>query len=230
YIFPFSPVQYQVVIQHLPKPESSYLLEIGSGTGSLTLELAQTCAHTVGIDIDESMISFAHEKQHHYKKQAHIIALNMLDIDLLFTPEYFDVIFSFGNGLVHLLSPQEILDVLSASKQLLRQGGHLLLQIINYDRILENKISFLPTIENEHITFERRYNYMKDEHLIKFTTELTDKTTGEISVQQVQLYPLIQTELQTLLLEAGFTEVSWYGGFDLSPFTKDSIQLLAAAK
>ena len=62
----------------------------------------------------------------------------MLDIDKL--NKKFDLIFCIGNSMVHLNDNEEILRFLRNCKKSLKVGGYLLLQIVNYDRILVKNI------------------------------------------------------------------------------------------
>ncbi|MGM0431191.1 MAG: class I SAM-dependent methyltransferase [Spirochaetota bacterium] len=229
YIFPFSPIQRDFVLQHLETPEDTTLLEIGCATGSLAHRLAQDCAEVTGIDADGQMIIRAREKMKNYKTPAHIMKLDMQKIGSALSPRQFDAVISFGNTLVHLSSLPEMQHVLGSVRTLLRNGGKLMLQIINYDRVLDQQLSQLPTIENDYIRFERHYHYVAGQHKIAFTTILTDKHAGESSKQEVLLYPLRRGELSQLLSEAGFTSCQWFGGFDGSPLTPESAPLVVTA-
>ncbi len=233
-IFPFSPAQHAFVLHHLRNPVEADVLEIGCGTGSLIIELAQVCRSAAGIDIDAQMAAAAQTKQLRRDRKAHILAADMRTISACFPAASFDLILSFGNTLVHLSSPAEMLKVLVSAAGLLRDGGCLLLQIINYDRILDNGIRSLPTIENERIRFERNYSLIGgsggDTGRIEFTARLTDKTEKKTGVQQVMLYPLRKAELESLLVEAGFSRLRWYGGFDMAPPARDSIPRIVAAE
>ncbi len=233
-IFPFSPAQFDFVLRHLQDPAEADVLEIGCASGSLIIELAQVCRFAAGIDIDDQMTAAAQKKQLSKGCKALILSADMRNIATCFSADSFDLILSFGNTLVHLSSPDEMLKVLISAASLLRDGGRLLLQTINYDRILDDGIRSLPTIENERIRFERNYALIggigRDTVKVEFTARLTDKAEQKTGVQQVTLYPLRKDELRDLLVEAGFSRLHWYGGFDMSPSVRNSIPLIAAAE
>ncbi|MCF7945576.1 MAG: class I SAM-dependent methyltransferase, partial [Spirochaetia bacterium] len=62
HIFPFSPQQQRFIMKHIQNPETASLLEIGCGTGSLSLELSRRCRFCEGIDLDDTMIRIAQQK------------------------------------------------------------------------------------------------------------------------------------------------------------------------
>lgn len=84
-----------------------------------------------------------------------------------------------------------------------RRSG-LVLQILNYDFLLEKRPEVLPPIETGQILFERRYSYPDGAggH-IPFSTRLHIKAGGEVYEDSVQLYPLRRAELEVLLKRAG---------------------------
>jgi len=229
HIFPFSPAQLQFVLEHIQHPETARVLEVGCGTGSLTAALTESCGKVTGIDLSEAMIRKAEEKQIGSSRKAEYVMLNMKELRQTFPGQFFDAVLSFGNTLVHLADPDEILNVLKQIKQLLEPGGTLMLQIINYDRILDHGITKLPTIENEKIRFERRYALTSSHH-IRFSSRLTEKSSGRTGDQEVLLYPLRKTDLADMLPAAGFVDAAWYGGFDFSPLKEDSVPLIVSAK
>lgn len=229
-IFPYSPAQKDLVVTSLEDPEAASILEIGCATGSLTLELARTCSEVTGIDIDASMIARAQEKAGMIGSGSRILQMDMLTIEDKFSPGSFDAVCCFGNTLVHLGERAQMLQLFRSVRTLLKEGAPFHLQIINYDRILDEGITYLPEIENESIWFKRDYQYLEAEHRIEFSTTLTEKASGASSSQKLLLYPLRRAELQEMLDQAGFTEYSWYGGFDGSPLGEHSVPLVVTVR
>lgn len=138
-------------------------------------------------------------------------------------------IICFGNTLVHLNSLDEIADFLQQSKTVLNSKGKLLLQIVNYDKILGKNIKQLPIIENDEIIFERNYEYRKSENKIDFNTRLTVKSTQQIIENSIELLPVLKNELAILLKNAGFNTCNYYGNFNQELYTMDSPALIVEA-
>ncbi len=214
------------------------------------------------IDLNSAMIRRA-AARHSEKVQTGRLRfhrMDMLKIAQEFEPESFDAIACLGNTLVHLPGPLEIEQFLKAAGRILRSGstgsrapgsqepgrpdgasashassGTLILQLLNYDYLLQERPKQLPLTETEHVRFEREYNYTtgsktgsKDIRVV-FTTRLRIKSTGEVYEDSIELYPLRRSELETLLESAGFGRFKFYGGFDGSPLEPDSFPLVVVA-
>ncbi len=205
------------------------VLDIGCGTGNLTIELAEKFAFVTGIDLNEDMVSLA-EKKSADISNIKLYSMNMLDIIEKFGVLSKDIILTFGNTLVHLSDESMIKTFLKRTYDVLTDKGILLVQIINYDRILDNNIKGLSTIDNEHIKFERIYNYEKNPKSIDFETVLTLKESGLVKKNSVSLFPLRKSNFQCLLQDIGFKEISFYGGFNQCKYSKDSIPMVVRAK
>jgi SAM-dependent methyltransferase len=229
-IFPFSPAQKAFVLKHLDNPTDSSIIELGCAAGSLSIELAQSCAHVCGIDIDRKLLNIAEKKNALRDGRAQFREADMLEVRSYCDPDSLDAVVSFGNTIVHLPGTQQMLTLFCGIRDALKDSSPFLMQIIHYDRILDDHVESLPVIERDSIRFERFYRYLGDEHLIEFNTVLTDRHRCEVSRQSVKLYPLRKDELQHLLEKSGFTDISWYGGFDFSELTPESIPLVVSAR
>jgi len=152
------------------------------------------------------------EKLKGKKKEIKAQVLNMLEIEKL--QKKYDLIFCIGNSLVHLNDNKEILHFLKACKNSLNLRGKLLIQIVNYDRVLAKDVKNLPTIKNEEIglVFERYYEYLSEEQKIDFKTIL--RINGKEIENHVLLHPIKSKELLGLLKKSGFTDIITYGGFN----------------
>ncbi|MCF6169874.1 MAG: methyltransferase domain-containing protein [Bacteroidales bacterium] len=225
-IFPFNSVQTDFVRAAFPVAEKTSVLDIGCGTGSLSIALSKDFSEVTAIDLDSAMIKKAMEKK---SAKAAFKTLNMLHVEKEFGPQSFDAVLCFGNTLVHLDSLNRILDFFTQSKKILKENGKLLFQIINYDRIVEKGIKALPTLENDKVRFVRNYRYNHEKNRINFETILTIRKSGRRIENSIQLYPLRQSEIEALLKEAGFSKWQFYGNFKRGKLTGDSIPFVAEA-
>ena len=211
-------------------PESdSKILDIGCGIGTLSFELTNYYKNILGIDMDAEMIRVASKNMVAASKSLHFQQLSMLKLDAFIDEKSLDSIICFGNTLVHLNSLNEIANFLQQSKAILKSNGKLLLQIVNYNRIIEKNIKQLPLIENDEIIFERNYFYRKTENKIDFNTRLTVKSTQQIIENSIELLPLLKKEIALLLNEAGFNNCNFYGNFNQESYTIDSPALIIEA-
>jgi len=230
-IFPYNSIQKDFVLSTSDgQNQEKHILDIGCGTGNLTLELSTCFKNVVGIDYDLDMIRLAKSKADGYGTNIKFSCMNMLEIKNHFHPAEFDLILSFGNTLVHLKNVNEVRCFLDKTKKILKPGGKLLLQIVNFNRILKENIRSLPLIENDRIKFERYYHYNRQQRVIDFKTILTVKKENRIIKNSVQLYPLLKKEFEDILKNVGFEKVFFYGGFKKEGFTQHSIPLIIEAR
>lgn len=188
------------------------ILDVACGSGGYTKLLRDDGYTMTAIDLDESMVRNLKTKDPAI--DAHV--LNMLNIGQI--GKTYDLIFCIGNSLVHLGGNDEIRSFLKACRSCLQPGGHLLLQIINYDRVLGQEIKGLSTIRNADagLVFERYYTYLPDRHKVDFKTILT--VDGNRYENHEILHPIRSAECEELLGQAGFGDIRFYGDFDLAPF------------
>ncbi|MFV0381535.1 MAG: class I SAM-dependent methyltransferase [Breznakia sp.] len=191
------------------------VLDIGCGSGGYAIALHQKGYTLKGIDLDEEMIRYAKAKD----ASIAFTTQNMLTMD----DTKFHSIYCIGNTLVHLPSKQDIQAFLNTC---FKKAEHcLLLQIINYDRVLDQHIIALPTIENEEVRFERKYAFKKDKVVFSSTLRAPQKQYHN----SVELIPLRKQELEDMLQEAGFQNIQSFSGFQEEAFHENSYALVIVA-
>ncbi len=228
-IFPFNSAQLAFVQQAFPNLQQQNLLDIGCANGVLASKLAPLCKAITGIDLNRKMLKKAHKEIGFKHPNLELMELDMMHVSAHFGVYAFSGILCFGNTLVHLTSVGQIRNFLSNCKAVLKKDGKLLLQILNYDRILDEKIDQLPLIENEALRFHRTYQQQANDKLIQFKTTLQLKGEALSMENEIPLYPLRQKELEALLLEVGFTSLRFYSDFKQHAFSSGSYALVVEA-
>ena len=217
-IFPYNANQLEFIRYHAPKQNYPNLLEIGSATGTLTKACHDDGYHTVGLELDDAMCQIALN----FFPEIKFLRENMLNIDRHFEADQQPLMVCFGNTLVHLDSTDSMHVFLEKAYNILALGGKILLQFINYDRIIDQNIQALPTLSNDDLTFVRDYSLV-DVTKLKFTATLTLHAYRQ-SIQNSQfLYPLRKADFEALAQNAGFSTQA-YGSFKSEPWSENSLQ------
>lgn len=203
-----------------------HLLDIGCGTGNKTAPCSAAVKHTTAFDADAGMIAAA--RSNHARPGIDYIAGTMETITAIAPSSSFDCALCLGNTLVHLEGPEAIENLLADTFRLLQSGGRLILQILNYDRILDENVTALPPLENDHIVFSRRYAQYGSR--LRFITTLADKQNSSVIDNEVLLYPLRRDELTGILDKCGFTPVIWYGSYREEAHTPASFVTIAVCE
>jgi len=206
------------------------ILDVGCSTGELDIFLGERGYKVLGIDLDEKMIQMANEKLDGRELPVEFKVMNMEHLGANLSGSQFDGIICIGNTLVHLPGIPQIKAVLKQMVSLLAPGGVLILQIINYDRIITQKITELPPIENDDVSFIREYDYHETENKVGFKTTLTVKKTNEKFENEISLFPLRYEALKAILSELKLENLNWYGSFKGEPYEWNSYAIVVTAK
>jgi 2-polyprenyl-3-methyl-5-hydroxy-6-metoxy-1,4-benzoquinol methylase len=226
-IFPFNPAQMGFLENENETLEKLKFLDAGCGSGELAYALATRGAIVSAIDINEALLNQAKANRSHERITWQMG--NMLDIVRLFDHSGFDGVICFGNTLVHLDNPEQVLDFFRSVYAVLKPGGKFYLQILNYDHIFREHLETLPLIENEEFRFDRGYRFIKGSRKLRFVTCLTIKSTGEIMKNETELLGLGSEELIHLLEQAGLERISLYADFAKHPFGGKHLPLVVSS-
>lgn len=211
-IFPVAPAA-TARLRSLAGPAPAVILDIACGTGGYAGVLAADGHRVTACDLDPEMISHAEQRP---GVRAVIADMTRLDSDLPQDTPLSDLVYCIGNSLVHLPSEAAVAAALRQMAKQLKPGGRCLLQVINYDRVLRQNLTGLPTIHREtpRLEFQRHYRLRADGRL-DFITRLSVGADDQPQVlqQSVQLLPLRPDDLLRLLRSAGFESLQTSGSF-----------------
>ncbi|NQU52387.1 MAG: class I SAM-dependent methyltransferase [Bacteroidetes bacterium] len=240
-IFPYNPMQLQFVKNCLGSLKENQILDIGCATGELAFKLANEGAKITGIDLNKDLLSQAigcsgFQSADSFKRESEFASSNpkfqvgnMLELETDFQLQQLDAVLCFGNTLVHLPTVELIQQMLKGVHSVLKPGGRILIQILNYDYILKEQIAELPLIETENIKFIRKYKFNINSPTIRFQTELYLKKEQQIVSNETSLLALGSSELVAIIEELGFVNVELYSSFKQSVFGGNHIPLILKA-
>ena len=197
------------------------ILDLACGDGKYSDSILSPDRSVTGLDLDKGMLEEA-EKKYDKKNNIKFVYGDMLELSSIFKKDKFDGVFCIGNSLVHLTSTDKIKKALQELSLVMEYGGRLVIQIINYDRILNDNVNFLPTIKNEDTEFIRNYHRHGNSRIIDFHTIL--KTTGQEIESHQDLYSLTKDELIFLAEKEGFILENVYSSFKKEEWNDKSLQ------
>jgi glycine/sarcosine N-methyltransferase len=197
------------------------VLDAACGSGEYLRVFSQWGLRSVGIDLVPGMVAAANRKSQESGSSFQAIEGSMQQLSQK-VRESFDAVICMGNSLVHLPSLEDMEESLSEFHRVTNPKGLVLVQIVNYDRILDQNVKELPTITNPdaELRFVRKYEYDASKKLIHFNTHLT---VGEEEYKNsIPLFPLRKDDLIKLMEKAGYRHMNFYGNFKGEPWTPDS--------
>ena len=207
-----------------------HVLDIGCGTGSVTLRLAKR-GHTVtGVDPADGMLQVARAKDRESKVEW--VQAPAAEFAL---PGRFDLAIMTGHVFQVFLDDAETLAALRNIHRHMAPGGRLILESRNpqhkawqgwtREKTREHRVIDgigpvdvyyeIKDVEGEHVTFDAVF---------------TIEATGETLVSESRLRFAPMETIRGLLSAAGFAEVELLGWWDGTPYSATSPEIIAIAR
>ena len=204
-------------------PHRSFL-DIGCGSGTILSEYSDRFDKLVGIDLDPELLKLAARKLFPGEEnKVELLEEDIMEMENVFRTDCFSFITCLGNTLPHLTGPGNIPNFLKMVYERLESEGVFVFQTINYDRILDDGLRGLQTIENGEVSFERYYSAPKNNGLIDFDTILTDAGNEFEVTNTVELFPVRKAQIEKYLQAAGFKNCHFYGSYRGEPYREESM-------
>jgi SAM-dependent methyltransferase len=211
-IFPLNRA-FQVFLKDYLGEPGGRILDLGCGPGDYVGTLAKAGYQVIGIDSSAAMI-----QQAQYQQEGTFYHYSFTEINKLAGP--FDCIYCVGNSLSYL--PDDFLEpFLREVTGLLREGGHFLVQVVNWDRYrLTGQVDFDVKVLSDGRTFHRQYEPGVNGAVI-FHTALQKDGRRENEWSDT-LYPKTMLNLEDATGQAGLQVVGRFGDYTKAPFDPDS--------
>lgn len=194
---------------------SKRLLDLGCGTGEHARFLQEEGFDVTGVDASEAQLAQAREAG----PGPAFVKGDLAELGSSVTGP-FGAAISLGNGLPHLHAP-EMARFLEHLARLLAPGAPVLFQLLNYDRILDGRVTSLPLNvredEGERVVFLRLMDPRPDGTVLFNPTTLRWRPGAEPPVEvlagkNVVLKGWRRAELEAALGRAGFRVEAAFGG------------------
>jgi glycine/sarcosine N-methyltransferase len=196
-------------------------LDAACGTGLHAILLAKMGLRVTGVDLSADMIAQAKSNA---KRQGVDVAWFAGDMRNLLKQIKgpFGAVFCLGNSLPHLLTKRDLARTLRGFRKLLRPGGWLLLQVLNYDRILKAGQRIVGVHRQGDTEYIRFYDFKG--RYVNFNILRITQSRGKLThaLSTTTLRPYKQKELTAELLKCGFKDLKSYGSLEQTPFDPES--------
>ena len=206
-------------------------LDAGCGTGSTALALSAEGIRTIGIDISNKMIEKARENAHRLGLKDFKFITSSFENAGDEIDETFNAIFCLGNSLVHVMPGTALEKTISSFDKLLNPGGVLIIQLLNYEKILKGKERIIDIHREGNNELIRFYDFIED--CLNFNILHIDWNSepARHQLQTTQHYPYKYQELEVSLNDHNIVMDKIYGNIKMDNFNPNiSPNLVVAAR
>ncbi len=203
------------------------VLDAACATGMHAIAFARQGRQCAGADLSPVMVEAARRNAAAAGVEARFENAGFGEIASRFG-EGFEAVTCLGNSLPHLVDDEALHACLSDFADLLVPGGLLVIQNRNYDRLLRERVRFMPPVSRQEgegeTLFLRITDYApagaRNDESIQFTvlTLRRNGTAWSMTERTTPLRALRRATLRAALARAGFSSVRVYGGYGLEAF------------
>jgi len=218
------------------------VLELGCGTGRVTLAIAEAGHRVMGLDISEKMLERAIEKRSALRREArervHLVQGEMTDFAL---GEKFRTVIIPFRPFQHLLVTEKQMACLRCVREHLAAGGHLILDFFQtdpermHDPMFQKESLLLEyelkdgrrVVLSERTAQFHRALQRNDVEMIFDVTHPDGKKERLVMAWTLRYF--FRYEVEHLLVRCGFRVEELYGSFDGAPLGDNSPEMIFVA-
>jgi ubiquinone/menaquinone biosynthesis C-methylase UbiE len=189
--------------------------DVGCGTEVDSISISQIGLNVTSFDPSSEMtkIAKANSEKHNCKIDFNNFSAN--EIPKTFYNK-FDLVVSLGNTFANIPNSQ-IEKSISKLYKMLNKNGKILIQILNYEKILMDKERIVNITKKDNDYFIRFYDFGKKDltfNILRFNADQTAKK----ELISTNIFPYTSKELKKVFKEAGFKKIKLFGSLDKKPF------------
>lgn len=206
---------------------ASRVVDMGCGTGVHAIALAQLGADVTGVDVSEGMLAKARLRAADAAVQVEFLHGDFL---AAIPRSPVGLILCLGNSIPHLSSRDALLSVLETWRAQLVPSGAVVVQLLNYRRVLDARERIVNIRRDGTSTIVRFYDFLED--ALRFNILSLHEEQGRFThdLQSTTLLPFVQEDFETAARTAGFDTVEFHGSLQHGHFSDESPDLVVVLR
>jgi SAM-dependent methyltransferase len=211
---------------------SAHVLDAACGGGELAHALAVSGSVVTAVESEQALLKNAKAYSMKDKVPRALQFESAPLLELPGKPGSYHVMLCLNNASSALKDESEYQSFFKQAATLLNKGGRLVMQLFNYDMLLDYKVRELPDLVNEEtgIRVQRKLRLRNDGYLCMQTElSLLRIDAKELTKQEIVIYPIRRLQIQKMLQDAGFVVVDFYGSVEGTTWQEDSPSTLFLA-
>ncbi len=167
----------ELIERYLDEFDVESVLELGCGTGEVTLRLYRDGYKVLGTDISETMLIHARRKAELYEYDINFEEKNMIEIE---SEEKYDSVISIFDTINHLKSTEELSKVFGNVNKILNDKGVFLFDVVSREMLEEMFVDGIFADDREDMTILWEHYYDEETQLDNITTSFFVRTEGNM--------------------------------------------------
>jgi len=203
------------------------VLDVACGNGMHAMILAEMGASVTAVDISEAMLDQARRRADAAGLDVRWVHSPMQEIhDSDQGQGPFDAILCLGNSLPHLLDPRQLLQTMATFSLLVAPQGIVVLQLLNYARVLARRERIVGITRNGDTEYVRFYDFLED--LVRFNVlKLTWSADGcGHDLAHALLRPYKREEIAAVCRKVNLEQIEYYTGTNFTDFDEQNSDTL----
>lgn len=214
---------YETLTQQFSPPAK--ILSIGCGTGVLCHRLAKGAVDVTGLEPLRELLDSANLKYRSQLMSLRYFQMSTLEMTRFLGKKFYNIISSLNSRVIFIHDETLMRKFFFDCKELLSDGGRVVLQLFNFEKYKANPKCELPELSSPRVVYKSVLTRVNDSSFV--LDSFLEKNGKAIPVyEQARVYPLTKTEIQKFSKEAGFKSAQFFGGFDGLSADNDSDFLL----
>jgi len=193
------------------KIEGKKVLDLGCGTGNITIPLCERGYDLTGIDLSEEMLSIADHKAFELNKNIKWIYGDMVDVQF---PSNYDAIISCCDSVNYIVDDEELLQLFKNAYSGLNSGGVFAFDMHSYYKISELYKEEIFTYTSDEISYIWENNYDETTEIIEYYLNFFIKNDYDqcyTRAEELHYQKAYKSEdIIHMLVQAGFTTVDHF--------------------
>jgi len=201
------------------------VLDVACGNGMQAMMLAAMGVSVTGADLSRAMLDHARCRTRDAGLDIQWVHGPMQDLAGRVRGP-FDAILCLGNSLPHLLDSHQLTRALAGFARLLAPDGVVVLQLLNYARVLDNQERIVGVTRKGDTEYVRFYDFLED--LVRFNVlKLTWLAGGcDHELSDTLLRPYTRQEIAAACRTADLGRIDCYAGGTFADFDEQNSDTL----
>ncbi len=195
--------------------ELNFVADIGCGSGVDSIALSLSGLKVVAFDPSSEMLKAAesNSKRMNVQPVFHNSTADKIPNEF---DNNFDLVLSLGNTFANI-STDKLQESIQRCYDILKPSGQLIIQILNYEKILADKNRIVNITEGKNKFFIRFYDFIDEQIVFNILTFAKNKIF-DYKLSSTEIYPHNTKNFESGLRASGFKHTKFFGDLQLSEF------------